>query len=252
LNANHHLRLVAGERNELETGTAIIRHFLGVPDDEPTELTFFCEGRIHIAHALTAADHIRLLHEGQKLRGFNGAYQLVNGPIDPALLARYESNKIHSGWNGRVGDRDIALRRAVFIDVDPVRPKGISATDDQKRAAWDVSQRVEQFLESAIGTNQATGHGDSGNGYFTLIAIEPVSPSKETTLKISQFLTLLNKKFGTEVVKIDASVFNAARLMPAPDTWKRKGQNTADRPHRMTSFCSRLGAARVPLEAIVG
>lgn len=244
------LRLVAGQRNELETGTAGIRRFLDVGADEPVELTAFVEGRIHVAHARNEDEHVRLLREGDRMRNCNGLYQLVNGPMDPALLHRYEPGKWHKAFNGRATDRDVGTIRAIFLDCDAIRPKGISSTEEQLREAWFVADSIESWFAELLGHPFSIGHGCSGNGYFALIAIEPVQWSKDTTARISRLLGLLNTKFGTATVKIDASVANPARLMPAPGTMKRKGTNTTERPHRMTSFSFRPKIVRVSLEAL--
>jgi hypothetical protein len=46
-------------------------------------------------------------------------------------------------------------------------------------------------------------------------------------------------------------VFNPARLMAAPGTWKRKGAGSVTRPHRLTSFvCTHNAPVPVPLEVI--
>ncbi len=250
MTAAPHLRLVPGQRGELEVCTALVRAFLGVTENEPIELTAFVEGRIHVAHATTEADHVRLLREAEQIRGFNGAYQLVNGPIDPTLLARYETGRWHKAWNGRATDRDISQLRALFVDCDPIRPKGISSTGAQLAAALEVSSAVESWFTEALGDDLPIGHGCSGNGYFTLIALEPHAPSTETTRRIAELLGFINKRFGTDAVKIDTSVSNPARLMPAPGTWKRKGTNTPERPHRLTSFSCRGRVRRIPLEAL--
>jgi hypothetical protein len=244
-----HLRVVTGDRNELEINTTLIRGFLGIGETEPIELTSFVEGRINVAHARTEQEHVRLLREAQRVRGFCGCYQLVNGPLDSALLARYQPGQWSRAFNGRATDRDIGKRRAVFIDTDPVRPKGISATTEQQREAWEVSAALEDWLADVV-RRSALGHGSSGNGFFTLIALEPCDPTPDTAKRIAQLLGLLQKKFGTERVKIDTSVFNAARLMPCPGTMKRKGVDTPERPHRMTSFSCSSHVTRVPLEAL--
>lgn len=243
------LRVVPSQAGEIEASTARIRRFLGMPDDEPTELTFFYEGRISVAHAMTSADHVRLLSASEVRRGFNGAYQLVNGPIAREVFARYEPNKIHRAWNGRVSDPQIECVRAAFLDCDPIRIKGISATNSEKEAALEVAHKVGAFLAANVG-REALGFGDSGNGAFLLVALEPIAPTAETTKRISSLLGLLNRKFGTDRVKIDCSVSNPARLMPAAGTWKRKGWSTPERPHRMTSFSCCKHITRVPLEAI--
>jgi hypothetical protein len=234
----------------LRLETESIRRFLGISSDEPIELTAFVEGRIMVAHAPTQADHERLLSEVERIRGFNGAYMLVNGPMDPALLARYDVGQWHRAWNGRATDRDIGQRRAVFLDVDPIRPKGISATDAQKAAAAEVAGALREFFSAELGDADPIGAGDSGNGFFTLLALEPTPANADQGVRISKLIALLNKKFSTDLVKIDASVFNAARLMPCPGTWKRKGTNTPERPHRMTSFTCSENVRRVPLEVL--
>jgi len=240
----------AGDRGELELGTGLIRHFLAITPDEPVELTAFVQGRIQVAHVDTVEDHHNRLSEIQKREDFNGAYLPLNGPFNPALLARYTRNQWHRAWNGRVSDADIRFRRAIYIDCDPVRPKGISATQDEYDAAQRVARTLCEWLAPRIGGSSPIGAGCSGNGAFILIAIEPTSPSKETTQRIGKFLNLLQKKFGTDAVKIDATVSNPARLMPAPGTWKRKGVDTPERPHRMVSFTCQPTVVRVPLESL--
>lgn len=241
------LRVVAVP-DAVEASTRRVRTFLGMPDDEPTELTFFVEGRIFLAQVATLDDHVRALRQAERIRGFNGSYQLVNGPLVPELFARYEPNKVHRAWNGRANDKNITSVRALFLDCDPIRIKGISSTDAQKQAASEVIGRVyEQFTAGGV-PESAIGRGDSGNGFFMLVAIEPVDPSDEITGRISVLLNQLQRKFGNELVKIDCSVANPARLMPAAGTWKRKGWSTPERPHRMTAFRSSETPTRVPLE----
>jgi hypothetical protein len=236
----------------IATATANVRRFLGMPDDEPTELTFFYEGRVFLAHAMNSTQHVQLLRQAEKREGFNGAYQLVNGPLNPQLFFRYEPNKIHRGWNGRANDPMVLSLRALFLDCDPERIKGISATDAEKAEAKAVADAIAEAMGSAVGHN-TVGRGDSGNGYFVLVALQPCEWSSETTAKISKLLGLLNRKFGVpKRVKIDTSVSNPARLMPAAGTWKRKGWNSPERPHRLTSFTCSETVERVPLEVLCG
>lgn len=235
--------------DELDASTRRVRRFLGMPDDEPTELTFFVHGKIWLAQVATLADHVRALRSAERIRGFNGSYQLVNGPLVPELFARYEPNRIDRAWNGRANDTNVTALRALFLDCDPKRIKGISSTDAEKNAAREVTDRVYELFASSV-PESAVGRGDSGNGFFLLVAIEPVAPSDETTDRISLLLNGLNRKFGTDMVKIDVSVSNPARLMPAAGTWKRKGYSTKGRPHRMTSFVCSDTPTRVPLEAL--
>jgi hypothetical protein len=240
----------AGDRGELELGTGLMRHFLAIAPDEPVELAAFIQGRVQVAYAHSPEEQVRRLSEVQLRSDFNGAYTLVNGPFNRALLARYAPDCWHRAWNGRVSDADITSLRAAYIDCDPIRPKGISATDDEHRAAQDVCTEMQAWLAKVLGDDSPLGFGYSGNGSFILVALEPRAPSKETTQRIGKFLSLLQRKFGTETVQIDGAVSNPARLMPAPGTWKRKGVGTHERPHRLVSFTCKPTVHRVALEAL--
>jgi len=248
------LRLVApADHGELELGTALVRRFLQVCNGETLELAFLAQRRISVAYPTNQAEHIRLLREGQRIRGFNGAYQLLNGPMFTAVLHRYPLNQVVRAWNGRAQDRDVPLRRAIYIDIDPVRPSGISTTDGEKRAAMETRERVEEFLVRELGDPAALGRGDSGNCYFMLIAIQqPCLTILDHTKHVQRFLNLLAREFDSKHVKIDTSVANTARLMPCPGTWKRKGQNTRERPHRRVYFSCHPTVRPVPFEAIIG
>jgi hypothetical protein len=244
------LRLVHDERNAIAVSTTLVRRFLGMADDEPTELSIFTWGRPGIALATNITEHVRLLRQAEKLEGFNGSYMLGN-PINPAILARYDVNQIHRrAHNGRASDNDITSRRILYFDVDPERPKGISATDDERRAAYDVSRTVEEWLVKEIGTKRAVGHGCSGNGFFALVAIEPRPITIDDNKRIAKLLRLMHQKFGTDRVKLDCSVFNPARLMPCPGTMKRKGRHTDERPHRRASFTCSATVERIPMEVL--
>lgn len=232
----------------LETGR--IRRFLGMAPDEPTELTFFARGRIHIAHATSEAEHARALKKAQHLEGFSGAYMLVNGPLVPEIFARYRLNSVEAAYNGRATDANITQLRALYLDIDPLRIKGISATNDEKAAARCVAERVQSYLCATL-PPESIGFGDSGNGFYLLVALEPVAPTRETTDGISGLLAALDSRFGTDRVKLDCSVSNAARLMPCPGTMKCKGFSTPERPHRLASFTCAEAIQRVSIERVI-
>jgi hypothetical protein len=100
--------------------------------------------------------------------------------------------------NGRVGDADIGIRRTIFIDIDPVRPKEISATGEEKLAAYEVYTQVAEFLFDVLKDETVLGRGDSGNGFFILIAIEPTPVAAESNERICRFLKLLANLFDTK------------------------------------------------------
>jgi hypothetical protein len=161
---------------------------------------------------------------------------LTLNPVNPALLAR-AVNRIDPGAIATTSDADIVERRLLLVDVDPKRPAGISATDDENEAARDVARAVHGYL---------TGLGwpaplveMTGNGYALLYAVAlPNNPA--STALVSGVLGHLAGRFDDARVTIDVSVSNAARIGCLVGTLKVKGDATADRPHR------RSGIVRMP------
>jgi hypothetical protein len=175
---------------------------------------------------------------------------LVNGPVDPDLGYRYRRDVWQPANNGRATDKDIGTRRALFIDVDPIRPKGISSTDDQLNAACEVTHSMRDWLGTIV-DRDAIGLGCSGNGFYLLVALAPEPDPNASTLGVARLLKAIGSKFGTESVKIDGAVSNPARLMSAPGTWKRKGIDAPERPHRLTTFSCCGTISRVPLKELL-
>jgi hypothetical protein len=159
----------------------------------------------------------------------DGVYLTVN-PLDPALLARAKNRTKVCGNRQSVcaSDRDVLCRRWLPIDVDPVRPSGISATDDEKAAARLVLDGVRDDL---------CGCGwpepmllDSGNGYHLWYRVD--LPTEDGGL-VSRALRVLATRHDTAAATIDTSVSNPSRILKLPGTWARKGDSIPERPHRM-------------------
>jgi hypothetical protein len=246
------LRVVNDWREEIPMGTALWRRFSGMDDHEPTELSIFVQGRVQVAHAMNAAEHVRLLQQAEQIDGFEGSYAPVNGPINPGIFYRYPHNQIIRWTKKRITDKDVNLVRSVFIDFDVdarERVSGISATDAEFAATWEPANKCRVWLERELG-REAIAFGSSGNGHYVLIAVEPLEPTPETTKRIATFLEVMNALFGAPGVKIDGTVAHQGRLMPCPGTLKAKGINTPERPHRRTTITCQANVARVPLEVI--
>jgi hypothetical protein len=228
--------------------------FLGLRRGEPVELVALYPGKSwpRVAYVTSKDSMLERMREGDETPGIHGVYIVAN-QVMPAIAARYQLNCWNRGDNGRANDSEIQSRRVLYIDVDSERPRGISATAEEKAPCYEVADRVEEFLRKALGDPMgfSLGRGDSGNGLSVFVALEPSAPTKDSTDRIAKFLRALNAKFGTSRVKIDSTVGNPARLVPAFGTVKRKGANTPERPHRPTYFTCRAEVRRVPLEAIV-
>lgn len=166
-----------------------------------------------------------------RLEGAKGIYITLN-PVNPALLAR-SHNKFTEAKDGQTtADKDILVRRWLLVDTDPKRPAGISASDEEKTKALERACTVVVNLEKAGWPRPAIA--DSGNGYHLLYRIE--LPADDDIVK--QCLEALDQRFGDDVVSIDTTVFNPARIVKLYGTRVEKGDHcpALGRPHRLSKL----------------
>jgi hypothetical protein len=152
---------------------------------------------------------------------------LTLNPLNPDLLARRANRVAFANKGEAAADKDVVARRWLFVDVDPVRPGGISATDQEKAAARVTIDMVSQQL-SSIGWPDPI-LADSGNGYHLLYRVE--LPADDGGLA-QRVLQALADRFDCKQAKIDTQVANASRLVKAYGTMARKGDEIKGRPHR--------------------
>jgi hypothetical protein len=173
----------------------------------------------------------------------SGVYITAN-PTDGRLLSR-RSN--HAELIGKdepsTSDRDISTRRHLYVDCDPRRPAGISSSDSEHAAALEKARAIDSWLQAAGWP--AAALADSGNGAHLLYRID-LPNDKASELLVKRVLCALEARFGDEAVGIDQSVYNAARIVKLWGTTARKGDNTPERPHRV----SRLLTVPEPLEEV--
>ena len=179
---------------------------------------------------------------------FSGIYVTLN-PVNTSLLAR-RADRIERAGKGdaTTGDSDIESRQWLLIDCDPIRPSGISATDDEILFAETQINLVAMLLEE-LGFTEPI-YSDSGNGRHLLYKID-LPNNQDSTNLIKGILGTLDHLYSTDHCKIDTSVFNSSRISKIYGTVSRKGDNTEDRPHRRSRIISRPEKIEpVPLEAL--
>src|SRR4029450_13592033 len=91
-------------------------------------------------------------------------------PVTPALLAR-AVNRLKSDAKTTTADADIVRRRRILIDCDPVRPTGISSTDEERDRALAIRDQVREFL-GALGWPPPLAATMSGNGAGLVYAVD--------------------------------------------------------------------------------
>ncbi|NLB01111.1 MAG: hypothetical protein GX837_09175, partial [Methanomicrobiales archaeon] len=165
-----------------------------------------------------------------------GIYLTLN-TVNPALLAR-RANRIKmrlSRKDATTADADIIRRRWFPVDIDPVRPSGVSSTDVEHEAALEAAGRIAGYL--AEQGFPAPIRADSGNGAHLLYRIDLPNDEAATAL-VKGCLATLDALFSNETVAVDTANHNAARIWKLYGTMSRKGDSTQERPHRRAKVLS--------------
>jgi hypothetical protein len=178
-----------------------------------------------------------LAHSGRAL----GVYFRIN-PVNPDAIAR-SSNRLQPSKNAVPSKaEDIVRRRLLFIDIDPKRPRGVSATDAELKRARDKAETIRQYLLEREWPDPVKV--ESGNGYFLWYGVD--LPTNDDGL-IRSVLDAIAERFDDDHVKIDTSVSDAVRLARLPGTLNCKGDDLPERPHR---YCRIVGQPKGALRAV--
>jgi len=159
-----------------------------------------------------------------------GIYVTLN-EVDPALLSR-RANRVKMNLGRKdptTSDSDVLSRCWLPIDLDPVRPSGVSSTDEEHGAALTHAERIRTWLGEQGFPDPVMA--DSGNGAHLLYGIDLPNDDESTDL-VKGCLAVLDTLFSDGTVSVDAANFNAARIWKLYGTTSKKGDNTPSRPHR--------------------
>ena len=159
-----------------------------------------------------------------------GCYVTIN-PVRPDLLAR-AANRVVRKPKHTTTDADIVRRVGLVFDADPVRPAGISATEEEKALARELIDRLVSDL-TARGW-PAPILADSGNGFHARYKIDLAADDGGLVERVLKAAAL----FSDDRIKIDASLSNPSRIIKLHGTLSRKGDDIPDRPHRWTRILS--------------
>ncbi len=163
------------------------------------------------------------------LRGFagwSGAYITLN-PVDDTMYA-LSAGKFIAAKSG-AQDRDVPTRTRLLLDFDPIRRSGISSTAEELEHAMERARTVRSFLTEERGWPMPI-FACSGNGAHLLYAIS--LPPEDGTVR--SVLLAASSLYSDELVDVDLTVFNPARITKLYGTLACKGDSIPERPHRMS------------------
>ena len=164
--------------------------------------------------------------------GAAGVYFTLN-PLLPDLLSRAANRLKAARKQGEsTTDREVASIRWLPIDIDPVRPRGISSTAEELAAALALRDKLAGWIDREHGLGYQV-RACSGNGAHLVCRIVPDLENNDTNKGIiKSCLAALAAKYSNDVVDVDKVVFNQARIWKIYGTPPRKGDHTDLRPHR--------------------
>jgi hypothetical protein len=157
-----------------------------------------------------------------------GVYYVLNR-INPSLLGR-AYNRLKERAESTTADNNILVRRWLPVDLDPVRPAGISSSDAEHAAAIARAQTIADDMAAEW---EWPILGDSGNGAHLLYSID--LPNDQESLQfVASALAELDRRYSDDIVRVDVTSANAARIWKAYGTVARKGDSIPSRPHRLS------------------
>lgn len=216
------------DRHEIERA---LRLFLREPG-QVTEIRGLLAGKGVISGYFD--DVSKAAEAAERISGAKGIY-FVPSPVKPELLTR-ASNCMRSRRESKTttSDVDMAKRSWLLIDLDPVRPSEVSASDVEHDAAIARARRVQELLACNY-SFPAPILADSGNGAHLMYAVVLKNDEADGALT-KNVLVALDHLFTDERVKVDLVTHNAARIWKLYGTVSRKGDDTPERPHRMAKL----------------
>jgi hypothetical protein len=156
------------------------------------------------------------------------AYITIN-PVRRDLMLREQELK---KADATTKECDIKVIRWIYIDIDPVRPEGISATDDELARAL----AMRDTILNDYSLRGSSLWGCSGNGGWILVRVKDHPVDDKAKLWTMRWLRALDRQYKSPSVLVDTKTMSPAHLMPLPGTPKCKGLPSAERPWRLVTW----------------
>lgn len=176
----------------------------------------------------------RLPHGGVPKSGEASLYTLLN-PIKPTAPCAKGDHSLKRRDKGAT-DADVLALSLMLIDIDPLRPPSTNATQAELREAMLVGDNIQAWLQAEFSIQSL--RGCSGNGCHLLIPLSPITEALNVAARDGRdFLRLLGQRFNTSTAIVDPATWNPSRLTRIYGSLNIKGENTAERPQRLSSLC---------------
>ncbi len=224
--------------NEMERAIAVLAE-----PEQVIEVRMLAENGTHSGYFTDAAVLARQAEALDADTAVHGIYVTLNA-VNPALVARRANRiKLHlSRADATTADADITRRLWLPVDIDPVRPSGVSSTESEHGLALAKADEIATWL-AGLGFPSPI-RGDSGNGAHLLYRIDLANDDAGTAV-VKGCLATLDLLFSDEQVMVDRANYNAGRIWKLYGTVARKGDSTPERPHRRSRIIAVPDGIRV-------
>jgi len=233
-------RMRAASKDDLETNFRRQLRFIGRAEGEWVEMraigvraqpnggrTTFDKKSAVVLTAYTDDDDVavQLLKDADDSFDAVGLYVLP-AAFDSAVLARGDRHCWRSGDTTK--DDDVTMTRCAYWDFDAERPGGgkVSATVRELQTAMRRAGAAYHLLAQVLCDSWPVALIMSGNGAQVHVRAD-LPPGTDL---VAKFVALGAALFDDNDVHVDPSMKNAARLVPACGSVKRKGSNAPDIP----------------------
>jgi hypothetical protein len=187
-------------------------------------------------------DFVKWVQEADKSLKHEGIYFTLQ-VIDSRLIGRAFNRLKQSQLT--TSDSNVLAYRWLPIDVDPVRPSGVSSSDTELQESLRLRDQVAAWLMTEHGFPEPI-RAMSGNGGHLLFRLPDLPVNEENKTFIKNLINISAEHFDTDRIKIDRTVFNPARIWKLYGTKTGKGdeipagQYREARPHRI-AYIENLG-----------
>ena len=151
--------------------------------------------------------------------------------ISKEIIKKDKYNKLCKGY--ATADENITAYKLLLIDLDPERAGGTSSSNEELTMSRQKAAAIYQTLKKYGFSEPVTAL--SGNGYHLLYKVN-FENTPENVQLVKSFLGTLNRLYSDNMVKIDTTVYNPARICKLYGTVAAKGVSTQERPHRQAKI----------------
>lgn len=169
--------------------------------------------------------------------GTGNLYATLNRPQAGILAGRSQA----------LTDADIETVVFLPFDFDPVRPAGTAATEAELADA--IAARDAFVLAQASRGWPAPARSVSGNGAHAIYRVL-LRNDDATRQMLRAVYSGLKRRYSDDAVLFDSTVRNPARIWRLYGSTNRKGIQTTDRPHRISTVTMPADWRRVPTREI--